>query len=551
MPILKNKHFYFPAITSTLMSILVSGCSFSTSSVDNESKNVVKNNNEPAQQTIINANPRDLIRQFENEIAQELILNTEEISATAIFSKKDLLEKQQAIDHNLQQLLKLDAALLSPKLKPSLHRFKMLSISLHQQKEKWEKRNNFQEILKLIPAISFEKLTAEEIQKIKNRTLKIPEALEKLKQDIRESASYREEFSASDAYICTALGNPDNNLIFSRYQQILAYSNFSTEEQKDDYQSFRTSVGNDVIPTLNSFCNFLHNAPEKTDYEQPKAFSKKTGNNSNALKHELENRIEEIDLKIMGLTSQQSLRVLYGKNLKIATNQGQISLDQMTQIVADLHYGLDRWFTDPMNQEVLIAASDQLEISPFYYQFNTAFFDLDLISSLPVFELETLAYQYTIPGIHMLPYSSAEQDDPLWRAYAYAWSIYALTLPQQPDYYTHSLSRIAALSRRKLAMLKALTDINLREKNWNADQAENYLYENTPYEIQLIKREVLHLISSPNEAANAWLISQALEKLWQLDHGLTRAKFNDRLLSYVPANLDFLTNEMPEIILSK
>ncbi|MFT7688007.1 MAG: hypothetical protein ACI9FB_003365, partial [Candidatus Azotimanducaceae bacterium] len=290
---------------------------------------------------------------------------------------------------------------------------------------------------------------------------------------------------------------------------------------------------------------------EKTDYEQPKAFSKKTGNNSNALKHELENRIEEIDLKIMGLTSQQSLRVLYGKNLKIATNQGQISLDQMTQIVADLHYGLDRWFTDPMNQEVLIAASDQLEISPFYYQFNTAFFDLDLISSLPVFELETLAYQYTIPGIHMLPYSSAEQDDPLWRAYAYAWSIYALTLPQQPDYYTHSLSRIAALSRRKLAMLKALTDINLREKNWNADQAENYLYENTPYEIQLIKREVLHLISSPNEAANAWLISQALEKLWQLDHGLTRAKFNDRLLSYVPANLDFLTNEMPEIILSK
>ena len=526
-------------VSTALLSLLISGCSYNRQ-------------NEPVQQSSESPNASALVRQFENDIARTLALRAEQITTTSIFSKQDLTKQLKDLDYTLQQFLKLDTTLLASTYTPLLHRLRMRRISLRQQLNNWEQRNHIAELLRLIPPQSFAFHSSEKIQKIKYQTLQIPEVLTTLKQDINGYSTKGGKYSSSNVYFCEILGQKDDNLILERFQQILLYSDLDVHEQKNDYQSFKSSVNEHVIPAIISFCSFLQ--IESNDISYRDEFKKISNTPSFANEDSrlaLTNAITQIDNKLIELNPLSSLRELYDRHVKATSNQEQISLDRLTQIVADLHYGLERWFTKPLNREVLIAASDQIEPSPFYFTFNTAFFDLALISALPVFELETLAYQYTIPGIHMLAYNTAEQEDPLWRAYASAWSIYALSLPTQPDYYTHSLSRIAAHSRKKFAMIKALTDLNLSENNWSIDQAKSYLYDNSPYPIELIDREIINLVSSPNEAMNAWMISEELEKLWRIDHSLTRAEFNDRLLNYAPANLDFLENEMPKILLGK
>lgn len=534
-------------LSTVLFSLLTSGCSYIRQSETDQQPNP-----NASDIVIATAGTSALVRRFENDIARALVLRTEELATTLIFSKQDLTQQLKDLDYTLQQFSKLDTTLLNSKYKPLLHRLRMRSISLHQQLNNWEQRNHMTALLRMIPPQSFVFHSSDKIQDIKFQTLKIPEVLTSLKSDINRNNNRGKNYAISNVHYCEILGRKDNNLILDRYQQILSYSDLDVQAQKNDYRNFKTTVNEQVIPAIINFCSFLRIGSNDTSYkEEANTISKIPLLLSENSRLSLTNAITQIDKKLIELNPQSSLRELYDRHVKASLNQDQISLDQITQIVADLHYGLERWFIKPLNREVLIAASDQIEPSPFYFKSNTAFFDLTLVSALPVFELETLAYLYTIPGVHMLAYNTTEQEDQLWRAYASAWSIYALSLPEQPDYYTHSFSRIAVQSRKKFAMIMALTDINLSENKWSIDQAKNYLYENSPYPMALIAREITHLVSSPNEAMKAWMISEALEKLWRLDHGLTRAEFNDRLLTYSPANLEFLENEMPIIILSK
>jgi uncharacterized protein (DUF885 family) len=136
------------------------------------------------------------------------------------------------------------------------------------------------------------------------------------------------------------------------------------------------------------------------------------------------------------------------------------------------------------------------------------------MTALPDFEYESLAYQFVVPGAHMLaPWTDLHTgQSPMADAFTLAWNQYSQTLPiANPSFYVEDLSRIGHRVRYKRFLTKALVDLQLHTGQWSVEEAELFMSSQLPYREAFIEAEIISILKHPGKNFEAWQLAESIE----------------------------------------
>ena len=132
----------------------------------------------------------------------------------------------------------------------------------------------------------------------------------------------------------------------------------------------------------------------------------------------------------------------------------------------------------------------------FLYDNNGLTINLDSVQDLPAFEIKCIAVYYGYPGLQaLLPLDHgnslrAELDIP---AYDLGWAGYMLDYIGEQD----EERRLDYLYCARLTAALALADLRINTGLWNLEQAEDHIYETTPYARHRIRLMLNQVINNP------------------------------------------------------
>ena len=504
-------------------------------------------------------NRTTLIRQFENDIAIQLI-ETIRSEPLAIFpSRESLVRHVNLLGEVAEQMNRLDSALLTENNKRVIYQAKMLQISRQSQLDNWLITNHLSLLKELLPPLTYREVTIAELDLITRHLMDSHIYLAQLQTNLQQQSVVRyrfEQISSTLDYI-ESLGNQDHSPLLNRYQQLLSYSNLTRAQQAQSFADLKLQFDKAIYPAYLELADYLTTMTVSAENEYLPVVG--TGDNLPANPDEV---VAALQLAVISADEQithqkntsTSLRQLYedpSYSLKNRPDTFQTLLDLLFLYVSSVQPGLSEWFYRRPSEEVILAAGEQSRLAPFVYVDGTALFDLTYLSGLPGFELETITYQYTAPGYHMLAPSLLSSRDDLSRVYIAGWAIYAMSLPFDQGYVFDELSKLGNLVRLQLLRCKALADINFLTGDWTSQEAVSYVARYTPYTTAQIRREVDWVAANPGVASRSFLISRELHSLKDYSLatlGLPLKKFHQTILNHSPATLGFLRLEMQDIL---
>ena len=107
--------------------------------------------------------------------------------------------------------------------------------------------------------------------------------------------------------------------------------------------------------------------------------------------------------------------------------------------------------------------------------------------SMPLYEMEALAYHEAVPGHHMQRAITVELEGvPEFQkytsisAFTEGWGLYSEYLPKEMGFYQDPYSDFGRLSMELWRAARLVVDSGIHEKRWTREQAIDYLLENTP-----------------------------------------------------------------------
>lgn len=109
------------------------------------------------------------------------------------------------------------------------------------------------------------------------------------------------------------------------------------------------------------------------------------------------------------------------------------------------------------------------------------------MTSMPIYQLEALAYHEGIPGHHMQLAIAQELDDlPKFRrladsmAYIEGWGLYCELLPREHGFYRDPYSNFGRLAMELFRAVRLVVDTGIHHHRWTRQQALDYYLNNTP-----------------------------------------------------------------------
>ncbi len=118
---------------------------------------------------------------------------------------------------------------------------------------------------------------------------------------------------------------------------------------------------------------------------------------------------------------------------------------------------------------------------------GTYYANLYQMTSMPIYQMEALAYHEGIPGHHMqLAIAQELEGLPQFRkfggytAYSEGWGLYTEFLPKELGFYEDPYSDFGRLSMELWRAARLVVDTGLHDKRWTREQATQYLIDNTP-----------------------------------------------------------------------
>ena len=118
---------------------------------------------------------------------------------------------------------------------------------------------------------------------------------------------------------------------------------------------------------------------------------------------------------------------------------------------------------------------------------GTYYANLYLMSAMPTYQMEALAYHEGIPGHHMqLAIAQELEGIPEFRksgsvtAYTEGWGLYSEYLPKEFGFYEDPYSDFGRLAMELWRAARLVVDTGLHDKKWTREEATQYLIENTP-----------------------------------------------------------------------
>ncbi|WP_298917441.1 DUF885 family protein [uncultured Algimonas sp.] len=192
---------------------------------------------------------------------------------------------------------------------------------------------------------------------------------------------------------------------------------------------------------------------------------------------------------------------------------------------------------------------------PGYYYANL--YDMN---SMPIYQMEALAYHEGVPGHHMQIAISQELDNvPTFRKYgrytpySEGWGLYSEYLPKEMGFYEDPYSDFGRLAMELWRAARLVVDTGLHHKKWTREDAIDYLKENTPNPEGDIIKAIERYIVMPGQAT-AYMIGklkilELREKARsEMADDFDIREFHDVVLTSGPVPLDVLEQRVDAYI---
>lgn len=182
------------------------------------------------------------------------------------------------------------------------------------------------------------------------------------------------------------------------------------------------------------------------------------------------------------------------------------------------------------------------------------------MKSMPIPQLEVIAYHEALPGHHM-NFAIAQEltDIPNFRKFLYVnayqegWGLYTEKLGKEMGAYKDPYSDFGRLTTEIWRAIRLVVDTGLHSKGWTEDQAIKYFTENSAASEGQIKAEVRRYIIMPGQATGYKIGMIQMEKLRKKAEDALGDKFDikgfhDTILGRGQAPLDLLERRVDQWI---
>ena len=182
------------------------------------------------------------------------------------------------------------------------------------------------------------------------------------------------------------------------------------------------------------------------------------------------------------------------------------------------------------------------------------------MNSMPIYQLEALAYHEGVPGHHMQRALSAELENlPEFQRYASftafteGWALYTEELASDMNMYSDAYSEFGHLAMELWRACRLVVDTGLHSKRWTREEAIEYLVENTPNSRYDSTKAIERYIAMPGQAT-AYMIGKL--RILELREKARAAlgeqfdirAFHDEVLRHGPVSLSILEQNIERLV---
>lgn len=229
------------------------------------------------------------------------------------------------------------------------------------------------------------------------------------------------------------------------------------------------------------------------------------------------------------------------------TDQGrQAYIDAATAHIAFMKQQLPRYFGILPKADVVVKRVEsyrEIAGAPQHYYFSTpdgsrpGVFYAHLLDmrSMPIPQLEVIAYHEALPGHHMNFAIARELTDiPNFRKYLYinayqeGWGLYCEKLAKEMGAYQDPYSDFGRLTTEIWRAIRLVIDTGLHSKGWTEEQSVKYFIDNSPAAEGQIRAEVQRYIIMPGQATGYKIGMIKMEELRKRAEARLGSKFDIR-----------------------
>lgn len=174
------------------------------------------------------------------------------------------------------------------------------------------------------------------------------------------------------------------------------------------------------------------------------------------------------------------------------------------------------------------------------------------MSSMPIYQLEALAYHEGVPGHHLQNSISRELTGIAkfrkfggYTAYGEGWGLYSEYLPKELGFYADPYSDFGRLAMELWRACRLVVDTGIHEMRWTREEAITYLMENTPNPKRDAVKAIERYIVMPGQATGYKVGMNRILDLRQdakerLGDDFDLRDFHEQVLTNGPVPLDIL-----------
>jgi uncharacterized protein (DUF885 family) len=129
------------------------------------------------------------------------------------------------------------------------------------------------------------------------------------------------------------------------------------------------------------------------------------------------------------------------------------------------------------------------------------------MSTLPIFQLEDVAYHEGNPGHHMQISIQQELEEvPRFRtqyrttAYTEGWGLYSEWLAKEMGGFEDPYSDFGRLGGEIWRAIRLVVDTGIHSKQWSEEQAVQYFLDNSPQPEGAVRSEIQRYFATPGQA---------------------------------------------------
>ena len=165
----------------------------------------------------------------------------------------------------------------------------------------------------------------------------------------------------------------------------------------------------------------------------------------------------------------------------------------------------------------------------FVYDTSTKTLNIDLgdMNQLPLYEVDSVASYYGVPGMHTISSIRPLEIQSIISipGYAGGWAAYVTSNLNRMPPFQHPGSELAGAYFEAMVISLAIADIGLHTENWSVDQAITFAMDSSPYPFTRLKNSI-HVASQVPGTFSAPLLARLqFEKLQEQSNQVLKQDF--------------------------